>query len=37
LAWSAFLAEFLLACPKVSVILESTNRRVDVIAEGFDV
>ena len=31
------LADFMLAYPKVSVMLESTNRRVDVIAEGFDV
>lgn len=33
----AILADFMLACPKVSVQLESTNRRVDVIAEGVDV
>jgi DNA-binding transcriptional LysR family regulator len=33
----AILADFMLACPKVSVMLESTNRRVDVIAEGFDI
>ena len=33
----AILADFMLACPKVGVVLESTNRRVDVIAEGIDV
>lgn len=30
------LAEFMLLHPKVTLQLESTNRRVDVIAEGFD-
>ncbi|KRG77879.1 LysR family transcriptional regulator [Stenotrophomonas ginsengisoli] len=30
------LAEFMAACPDVQVHLEETNRRVDVIAEGFD-
>jgi DNA-binding transcriptional LysR family regulator len=33
----AILAEFMAACPKVRIELESTNRRVDVIAEGIDV
>ncbi|HET6553515.1 MAG TPA: LysR family transcriptional regulator [Dyella sp.] len=33
----AILADFMLECPKVTVMLESTNRRVDVIAEGFDI
>lgn len=33
----AILAGFMLQCPKVSVQLESTNRRVDVIGEGVDV
>lgn len=33
----AILADFMLQCPKVSILLESTNRRVDVIAEGIDV
>jgi DNA-binding transcriptional LysR family regulator len=31
------IARFLSACPKVEVQLESTNRRVDVIREGFDI
>lgn len=31
------LAQFMKQCPKVNVLLESTNRRVDVIGEGFDV
>lgn len=31
------LAEFMQRYPKVTLLLESTNRRVDVIAEGFDV
>lgn len=31
------IARFLAACPKVEVQLESTNRRVDVIREGFDI
>ncbi|MGD9537315.1 MAG: LysR substrate-binding domain-containing protein [Alphaproteobacteria bacterium] len=30
------IARFMAACPKVKVVLESTNRRVDVIREGFD-
>lgn len=30
------IADFMAACPKVEVLLESTNRRVDVIREGFD-
>lgn len=33
----AMIARFLSACPKVEVQLESTNRRVDVIREGFDI
>lgn len=33
----ATLADFMAACPKVNVMLESTNRRVDVIGEGIDV
>jgi DNA-binding transcriptional LysR family regulator len=32
-----FLPEFLLRYPAVRVVLESTNRRVDVLNEGFDV
>lgn len=31
------LARFMAACPRVQVQLESTNRRVDVIGEGFDI
>lgn len=31
------LAEFMVANPRVDLQLEATNRRVDVIAEGFDV
>lgn len=31
------LARFLAACPRVQMQLESTNRRVDVIGEGFDI
>lgn len=31
------LADYMLACPKVTIALEGTNRRVDVIAEGIDV
>lgn len=31
------LARFMAECPKVEVQLESTNRRVDVIQEGFDI
>jgi DNA-binding transcriptional LysR family regulator len=30
------VARFMAGCPKVEVHLESTNRRVDVIREGFD-
>lgn len=30
------LARFMAACPRVQVQLDSTNRRVDVIGEGFD-
>jgi DNA-binding transcriptional LysR family regulator len=30
------IARFMAQCPKVEVQLESTNRRVDVIREGFD-
>lgn len=30
------IARFMELCPKVEVMLESTNRRVDVIREGFD-
>lgn len=30
------VARFIAGCPKVEVHLESTNRRVDVIREGFD-
>lgn len=30
------IARFMADCPKVEVLLESTNRRVDVIREGFD-
>ena len=31
------IARFMAQCPKVDVLLESTNRRVDVIHEGFDI
>lgn len=31
------LADFMLRFPKVTVLLEATNRRVDVVAEGVDV
>ena len=31
------IARFMAECPKVEVLLESTNRRVDVIHEGFDI
>ncbi|MET0250596.1 MAG: LysR family transcriptional regulator [Novosphingobium sp.] len=34
--FGALIARFLAAYPAVTVHLESTNRRVDVIAEGFD-
>lgn len=30
------IARFMEQCPKVEVLLESTNRRVDMIREGFD-
>lgn len=30
------IARYMAECPKVEVMLESTNRRVDVIREGFD-
>ena len=33
----AMLADFLLRYPQVSVQLDATNRRVDVLAEGFDI
>lgn len=33
----AMIASFMAECPKVEVLLESTNRRVDVIREGFDI
>lgn len=33
----AILADFMLECPKVSIVLTSTNRRVDVIGEGIDI
>ena len=32
----AMLADFMARCPGVQIQLEATNRRVDVIAEGFD-
>lgn len=35
--YGALLARFLARHPSVKVVLESTNRHVDVIAEGFDV
>src|SRR5262249_56513516 len=35
--FAALIARFMVANPAVEVQLESTNRRVDVIAEGFDV
>ncbi|MGF6258629.1 LysR family transcriptional regulator [Ensifer sp. LBL] len=31
------IARFMAECPKVEVVLESTNRRVDVLREGIDV
>lgn len=31
------VARFMAECPKVDVLLESTNRRVDVLREGFDI
>lgn len=34
---SDMLAEFLAAHPQVNVLLEATNRRVDVVAEGVDI
>lgn len=30
------IARFMEQCPKVDVLLESTNRRVDILREGFD-
>ena len=33
---AAMIADFMRQCPDVQVHLEATNRRVDVIAEGFD-
>jgi len=36
-AMARFLPEFLQRHPSVRVLLESTNRRVDVLSEGFDV
>ena len=33
---AAMVAEFMARCPDVQVHLEATDRRVDVIAEGFD-
>src|SRR6185312_16135297 len=36
-AMAQFLPEFLARYPGVRVMLESTNRRVDVLNEGFDV
>src|SRR5262249_11034476 len=35
--FGALIARFMVVNPRVEVHLESTNRRVDVIAEGFDV
>lgn len=35
--FGALFARFLTAYPKVDLHLESTNRRVDVVAEGFDI
>src|SRR5262249_45231522 len=35
--FGALIAKFMVVNPAVEVHLESTNRRVDVIAEGFDV
>ncbi|MES2100478.1 MAG: LysR family transcriptional regulator [Pseudomonadota bacterium] len=34
---AAMLAEFLVLYPRIEIHLESTNRRVDVIAEGLDI
>jgi DNA-binding transcriptional LysR family regulator len=34
---AAMLADFMVRCPRVQILLESTNRRVDVIGEGVDV
>lgn len=31
------IARFMAECPKVEVVLESTNRRVDVLREGIDI
>jgi DNA-binding transcriptional LysR family regulator len=36
-AMAQFLPEFLSRYPSVRIVLESTNRRVDVLNEGFDV
>lgn len=33
----AMLADFMVAYPKVQVLLEASNRRVDLVAEGIDV
>lgn len=33
---AAMVSDFMRQCPEVQVHLEATNRRVDVIAEGFD-
>lgn len=33
---ATMVADFMARCPEVQVHLEATNRRVDVIAEGFD-
>jgi DNA-binding transcriptional LysR family regulator len=35
--FGALFAKFLAAYPEIEIHLESTNRRIDVIAEGFDV
>lgn len=34
---ATMLAEFMVLYPRVEIQLESTNRRVDVVAEGFDI
>lgn len=34
--FAAIVADFMVQHPKVTIILESTNRRVDVLREGFD-
>ncbi|KUZ01442.1 LysR family transcriptional regulator [Burkholderia territorii] len=33
----AMIAAFMVACPRVEIHLEATNRRVDVVGEGIDV